>query len=112
MSSSEHIPIDAETQRQEQQRQAEEGKRQAEEMRRIMLRNILEPEAQERLHRLALVKPDRAKSAEEYLLRMAQMRGGGFKVDDQALVGLLEQVSQTKAPTPTVKVSEIRARSA
>ncbi|KAJ1651494.1 hypothetical protein IWQ61_007958 [Dispira simplex] len=71
-----------------------EKKRQMEEMREVMLAQILQTDARERLARIAMVKADKARSIEDMLIRMArvgQLRG---KVNDAQLVDLLEQVNE------------------
>ncbi|RKP10202.1 programmed cell death protein 5-like protein [Thamnocephalis sphaerospora] len=67
---------------------------QAEEMRRNMLTQILDNNARERLARISIVKPDKARAVEDLLLRMA--RGGALrgKVTEQQLIELLENVNQ------------------
>ncbi|KAI9593918.1 PDCD5-related protein [Syncephalis fuscata] len=77
----------------------DEAKRsQAEEMRRTMLSQILNNEARERLARIAMVKPDKARAMEDLLIRMA--RGGQLRgqITEKQLVELLENINQ-QAPT-------------
>ncbi|CAL2252137.1 unnamed protein product [Prunus armeniaca] len=57
----------------EQQRANEDAKREAEEQRQMMLSQILSAEARERIARIALVKPEKAKGVEDVILRAAQM---------------------------------------
>ncbi|RKP22704.1 PDCD5-related protein, partial [Syncephalis pseudoplumigaleata] len=67
---------------------------QAEEMRRTMLSQILNNEARERLARIAMVKPEKARAMEDLLIRMArsgQLRG---QVTEKQLVELLENINQ------------------
>ncbi|POY72688.1 hypothetical protein BMF94_4517 [Rhodotorula taiwanensis] len=62
------------------------------ERRRTMMSQILSPEARERLSRIALVKPDRARAIEQLLARMAgsgQLRG---RVSEDQLIDVLDQV--------------------
>ncbi|KAJ1984918.1 hypothetical protein H4R34_000369 [Dimargaris verticillata] len=81
----------------------EEQKRQMEEMREMMLTQILDNDARQRLTRIAMVKADKARGVEDMLIRMAktgQLRG---KVSEQQLIGLLEQLSeQTKRSEPKI----------
>ncbi|KAK9826281.1 hypothetical protein WJX74_005659 [Apatococcus lobatus] len=56
----------------EAQQQKEEQRQSQEEQRRMMLAALLQPAARERLNRIALVKPDKARGIEDTLLRMAQ----------------------------------------
>ncbi|KAH8927262.1 hypothetical protein BT69DRAFT_1278177, partial [Atractiella rhizophila] len=74
---------------QEQQEQQEELKRQ-------MLSGILSPEARERLSRISLVKPERARGVQEMLLKMfqgGQLRG---KVSEEQLVDVLDQIEKVE----------------
>ncbi|KAJ0959767.1 hypothetical protein J5N97_000545 [Dioscorea zingiberensis] len=57
----------------EQQKANDDAKREAEERRQMMLSQILSSEARERLARIALVKPEKARGVEDVLLRAAQM---------------------------------------
>eukprot|EP01120_Amphizonella_sp_Union-15-10_P000596 TRINITY_DN1063_c0_g1_i2.p1 TRINITY_DN1063_c0_g1~~TRINITY_DN1063_c0_g1_i2.p1 ORF type:complete len:125 (-),score=33.73 TRINITY_DN1063_c0_g1_i2:142-516(-) len=76
----------------------EEAKRAAEAERRTMiLAQVLEPAARERLNRIALVKPEKARSVEDMIINAAQTGRLGAKVDEQKLIQLLEDISeQTK----------------
>ncbi|XP_016723996.1 DNA-binding protein DDB_G0278111 isoform X5 [Gossypium hirsutum] len=56
----------------EQQKAQEDAKREADERRQMMLSQILSSEARERLARIALVKPEKARGVEDVLLRAAQ----------------------------------------
>ena len=73
-------------------------------IRHTQLSSFLTPEARDRLRRIALVKPDRAQSIEDMLLRMA--RGGQIrgKVSEDELVGLLSQVGQDEKKGGIVKM--------
>ncbi|KAG6511424.1 DNA-binding protein DDB_G0278111-like [Zingiber officinale] len=93
----------------EQQKVQEEAKREAEERRQLMLSQILSTEARERLARIALVKPDKARGVEDVILRAAQMGQISEKVSEERLISLLEQInSQTSKQT---KVTIQRRRS-
>ncbi|WCJ27344.1 double-stranded DNA-binding family protein [Euphorbia peplus] len=93
----------------EQQNAQEEAKREAEERRQMMLSQILSPEARERLSRIALVKPEKARSVEDVVLRAAQMGQIAEKVSEEKLISLLEQINtQTTRQT---KVTIQRRRS-
>ncbi|KAI5479074.1 programmed cell death protein 5 [Pseudohyphozyma bogoriensis] len=74
--------------------QAEEAAKfaQEEEQRRTIMSQILSPEARERLSRIALVRPEKARSIEQLLMRMAQ--GGQLRgrVSEDQLIGVLDQV--------------------
>ncbi|XP_028232419.1 DNA-binding protein DDB_G0278111-like isoform X2 [Glycine soja] len=57
----------------EQEKAQDDAKREAEERRQMMLSQILSAEARERLARIALVKPEKARGVEDFILRAAQM---------------------------------------
>nr|GEY16783.1 DNA-binding protein [Tanacetum cinerariifolium] len=57
----------------EQQKAQEEAKSEADERRQMMLSQILSSQARERLARIALVKPEKARGVEDVILRAAQM---------------------------------------
>uniref|UniRef100_A0A0E0HHQ3 Uncharacterized protein n=1 Tax=Oryza nivara TaxID=4536 RepID=A0A0E0HHQ3_ORYNI len=63
-----------------QQKAQEDAKQEAEERRQMMLAQILSSEARERLSRIALVKPDKARGVEDVLLRAAQSGGISEKI--------------------------------
>ncbi|KDQ59590.1 hypothetical protein JAAARDRAFT_175026 [Jaapia argillacea MUCL 33604] len=78
----------------------DEGKKAAEEqMRRDLLATVLDHAARERLSRIALVSPDRARQIEGILLRMAQTGQLRGRVSEAQLIELLEQAedAQSKA---------------
>ncbi|XP_065878235.1 uncharacterized protein [Euphorbia lathyris] len=93
----------------EQQNAKEEAKREAEERRQMMLSQILSPEARERLSRIALVKPEKARSVEDVVLRAAQMGQIVEKVSEEKLISLLEQINTQT--TKQTKVTIQRRRS-
>ncbi|KAJ1505313.1 hypothetical protein HMI54_006070, partial [Coelomomyces lativittatus] len=80
----------------------EARREQAEEMRKTMLLSLLDNDARERLARIAIVKPPRARSVEDMLIRMAQQGQIRQKVTDEHLVSLLENISEAKAETKIV----------
>jgi len=64
-----------------------------EETLRTVMTQILDPQARERLSRIQLVRPERARGLQELLVRMArsgQLRG---RVTDEQLLSLLDQVA-------------------
>lgn len=86
--------------------QAEQQKRQQEqqeEARQSMLTRFLAPEARARLARIAVVKPEKARAVEDFLLasiKAGRIRGGtgaGGLVGEQDLIGLLEQAEAQEA---------------
>ncbi|EEF42709.1 DNA-binding protein DDB_G0278111 [Ricinus communis] len=93
----------------EQQKAQEEAKREAEERRQMMLSQILSAEARERLARIALVKPEKARGVEDVVLRAAQMGQIVEKVSEEKLISLLEQINNQA--TKQTKVTIQRRRS-
>ncbi|KAG0462710.1 hypothetical protein HPP92_021186 [Vanilla planifolia] len=91
------------------QKAQEDAKREAEERRQLMLSQILSAEARERLARIALVKPDKARGVEDVILRAAQAGQIGEKVSEDRLISLLEQINTQT--TKQTKVTIQRRRS-
>ncbi|CAD6585507.1 MAG: hypothetical protein CYPHOPRED_003097 [Cyphobasidiales sp. Tagirdzhanova-0007] len=94
--------------------EAEAAARQAaeeDENRRAVMSQILDPLARERLARIALVRPERERSLQELLVRMArsgQLRG---RVTDDQLLSLLDQVAAAEgANSGTLAKSKITVR--
>uniref|UniRef100_A0A8C4PE62 Programmed cell death 5 n=1 Tax=Dromaius novaehollandiae TaxID=8790 RepID=A0A8C4PE62_DRONO len=58
---------------------------------------------QNRVSNLALVKPDKAKAVENYLIQMARFGQLPGKVSEQGLIEILEKVSQQTEKKTTVK---------
>ncbi|KAI5616299.1 programmed cell death protein 5 [Silurus asotus] len=52
---------------------------------------------------LALVKPDKAKAVENYLIQMARFGQLGGKISESGLIEILEKVSQQTEKKTTVK---------
>ncbi|KAJ3682697.1 hypothetical protein LUZ60_012924 [Juncus effusus] len=75
----------------------DDAKREAEDRRQLMLTQILSIEARERLGRIALVKPDKARGVEDVLLRAFQMGRISEKVSEERLITLLEQINTQTA---------------
>ncbi|KAK0545971.1 hypothetical protein OC845_004826 [Tilletia horrida] len=67
---------------------------QQEEMKREMLSTVLESEARERLSRIGLVKPGKARAITDMLIRMAQTGQIRSKVNEAQLIDLLDQVDR------------------
>ncbi|WWC87608.1 uncharacterized protein L201_002498 [Kwoniella dendrophila CBS 6074] len=89
----------------EEREAAEARQRQGEEMKRNMIAAMLEPSARERLSRISLTRPQLAAQVEDLLVRMGQQGQIRGQVTDEALKGLLEQVSNppsSKSSTPAV----------
>jgi len=90
----------------ENQEAQEEQQRAAEEKRRAMLSAFMTSEARERLSRIALVKPDKARGVENMILAAAQRGQLGEKVSDERLLSMLEQISEregTAKPKITIQ---------
>jgi len=95
------VAQDAEMQKmQEKEKQKEE----MEERKRIMIRQLLEPEALERLHRIGMVKPEKKAMVENAILNQAQSGGMMEKVSETHLIALMEKIDAATAPAAsTVK---------
>nr|ACM08983.1 Programmed cell death protein 5 [Salmo salar] len=72
----------------------QEAKQRETEMRNSMLAQVLDQSARARLSNLALVKPEKAKAVENYLIQMARMGQLGGKISETGLIDILEKVSQ------------------
>uniref|UniRef100_A0A3P8VAC0 Programmed cell death protein 5 n=1 Tax=Cynoglossus semilaevis TaxID=244447 RepID=A0A3P8VAC0_CYNSE len=73
------------------------------EMRNSILAQVLDQSARARLSNLALVKPEKAKAVENYLIQMAHMGSLGGKISETGLIEILEKVSQQTEKKTTVK---------
>ncbi|KAK9811763.1 hypothetical protein WJX72_009653 [[Myrmecia] bisecta] len=93
---------------QEDQEQKEEQQRAQEEQRQTMLISILQPQARERLARIALVKPEKARGVENILLQMAQRGQIVEKVSEERLISLLEQINEQQATKTKVTIQRRR----
>mmetsp|Transcript_14084 Transcript_14084/g.17069 ORF Transcript_14084/g.17069 Transcript_14084/m.17069 type:complete len:132 (-) Transcript_14084:458-853(-) len=94
----------------DQARQQQEQKEAMEEQRAAMLASVLTNSARERLHRIELVKPDKARKVEDMVLGMAQQGKIREKVSEEQLIHWLGQIAE-KEPTKS-KVNIQRRRSA
>ncbi|KAJ3056675.1 hypothetical protein HK102_011162, partial [Quaeritorhiza haematococci] len=72
---------------------------------------ILNNDARERLSRIAIVKPDKARAVEDMLIRMAQTGQVREKIGERQLVDMLEQISQTTKTETTIKFNRRRSDS-
>ncbi|KAJ8407933.1 hypothetical protein AAFF_G00269770 [Aldrovandia affinis] len=86
----------------DQQGQQEAKQREAE-MRNTILAQVLDQSARARLSNLALVKPEKAKAVENYLIQMARFGQLGGKISETGLIEILEKVSQQTEKKTTVK---------
>lgn len=78
---------------QEKLMQEEEKRERILEARRMTLRTLLTVEAQERLNRIAMVKPEKATQIENYLLQKMSAPGRQGKMADSELKDLIEAMS-------------------
>ncbi|KAI0692994.1 hypothetical protein C8T65DRAFT_586147 [Cerioporus squamosus] len=83
----------------------DDGAKQAaeEQMRRDLLATVLDPAARERLARIALVSPDRARQIEAILLRMAQSGQLRGRVSEEQLIELLDQIDGAQSKSAPSK---------
>uniref|UniRef100_A0A182TC79 Programmed cell death protein 5 n=1 Tax=Anopheles maculatus TaxID=74869 RepID=A0A182TC79_9DIPT len=94
----------------EQQKAMQEQRQAQEEMKNSMLSQLLDQDARARLNTLKLSKPEKAQMVEGMIIRMAQMRQIGDKLDDASLVKLLESLNQQMPRSnSTVKFDRRRA---
>merc|ERR1719281_1155394 len=78
--------------------------RAAQMQRRVVLRQILTPEASERLSRIGLVRQEKQRAIEEMLLNAMQRGGLGGKVDENTIIDLLGKYEQAQQKTTSVQV--------
>lgn len=78
---------------QEKLRQEQEKLENIMEARRMTMRTLLTVEAQERLNRIAMVKPEKATQIENYLLQTVAASGRRTKMSDDELRNLIENMS-------------------
>ncbi|XP_050627959.1 programmed cell death protein 5 isoform X3 [Macaca thibetana thibetana] len=79
------------------------NRKQSTEMRNSILAQVLDQSARARLSNLALVKPEKTKAVENYLIQMARYGQLSEKVSEQGLIEILKKVSQQTEKTTTVK---------
>ncbi|XP_059962878.1 programmed cell death protein 5-like [Mesoplodon densirostris] len=83
----------------------QEAKQREAEMRNSILAQVLDQSARARLSNLALVRPEKTKAVENYLIQMARYGQLSGKVSEQGLIEILEKVSQQTEKKTTVKFS-------
>ncbi|XP_065126068.1 programmed cell death protein 5 [Paramisgurnus dabryanus] len=86
----------------------QEAKQRENDMRNTILAQVLDQSARARLSNLALVKPDKAKAVENYLIQMARFGQLGGKITEAGLIEILEKVSQQTEKKTTVKFNRRR----
>uniref|UniRef100_A0A8C4QJG5 Programmed cell death 5 n=1 Tax=Eptatretus burgeri TaxID=7764 RepID=A0A8C4QJG5_EPTBU len=74
-------------------------------MRNSILSQVLDQNARARLSNLGMVKPDKVKAVENYLIQMARFGQLPGQVNEQDLIGILQKVSQDSEKKTTIKVS-------
>lgn len=72
-------------------------------MRQQMIHSILDVDAQARLARIALVKPDKARLLQNKLLMAAQSGSITQKIKEQALIQMLESISGAAESKVTIQ---------
>ncbi|XP_051883990.1 programmed cell death protein 5 [Pristis pectinata] len=85
------------------QQSQQEAKQRESEMRNSILAQVLDQSARARLSNLALVKPEKAKSVENYLIQMAKFGQLGGKISESGLIEILEKVNQQMGKQTMVK---------
>lgn len=81
---------------QEQAAAYEAQREQAEAQKSLVMRQILTPEARERLGRLKMARPDVAQTVENQLIMLAQSGRLGQKIDDEMMKQLLGRLVPEK----------------
>ncbi|XP_006641214.1 programmed cell death protein 5 [Lepisosteus oculatus] len=90
------------------QQNQQEAKQREADMRNSILAQVLDQSARARLSNLALVKPEKAKAVENYLIQMARFGQLGGKISETGLIEILEKVSQQTEKKTTVKFNRRR----
>eukprot|EP01025_Chloroclados_australasicus_P041074 TRINITY_DN4327_c1_g1_i1.p1 TRINITY_DN4327_c1_g1~~TRINITY_DN4327_c1_g1_i1.p1 ORF type:complete len:131 (+),score=27.11 TRINITY_DN4327_c1_g1_i1:148-540(+) len=90
------------------QKQKEEAARAAEEQRQAILAQVMQPEAKERLSRIGLVKPDKARRMEDMIINMAKVGRLAEKISEQQLIQMLEQVNEKTESSMKVTIQRRR----
>lgn len=88
----------------EQQQQQAAKVQEEDQQRSSMLHAIMQPAARERLSRIALVKPEKARGVEDILLNAAKKGQLGQKVTEDRLIELLEQVNEQTSQRTKVTI--------
>ncbi|KAK9458287.1 PDCD5-related protein [Dipodascopsis uninucleata] len=69
-----------------------------------MIAQILTPSARERLSRIRIVKAQKAKGVEDLLIQMARTGQLQSRVDEDELIGLLDQISKQESKQNETKI--------
>ncbi|GAB9466209.1 hypothetical protein Gpo141_00003587 [Globisporangium polare] len=79
------------------QMQADQMKqKEQEQMRSSIVSQVMQPEARERLSRIAIVKPEKARAIEDMVIQMAQRGQLAAKIDEEKLIDLLARAGETE----------------
>ncbi len=81
----------------------EQMKQQIELQKKAILRQILEPEARERLARVKLAHPEIAEAVENQLILLAQSGKIRNRISDDVLVSILRQIASRKRETRIIR---------
>eukprot|EP00392_Amoebophrya_sp_AT5.2_P007960 g7979.t1 len=87
-----------------QMQKAREAQEQRQDQKKMIIRQLLEPEALERLQRIALVKKEKADAIEEAIIAKVQSGAQSTKMDDNTLVRLIDELDAASANSRTVKM--------
>lgn len=87
---------------QQSQQQKEAQAKQMEEQRQQTLSSILSAEAKERLGRIRLVKPEKARMVEDMLISTVRQRKLTSQVSDEQLIDLLNKVGAQEQTSVTI----------
>uniref|UniRef100_UPI00358FC70C programmed cell death protein 5-like n=1 Tax=Myxine glutinosa TaxID=7769 RepID=UPI00358FC70C len=90
------------------QQAAQEATDKEAEMRNGILAQVLDQNARARLSNLGMVKPDKVKAVENYLIQMARFGQLSGQVNEEDLIGILQKVSQDGEKKTTIKFQRRR----
>ncbi|KAL8006186.1 putative PDCD5-like superfamily protein [Plasmopara halstedii] len=76
----------------EQMQQQQMKQQEQDQMRQHIMQQVMLPNARERLARIAIVKPEKARAIEDLVAQMAQRGQLAAKIDEDKLIELLNQV--------------------
>mmetsp|Transcript_7936 Transcript_7936/g.15445 ORF Transcript_7936/g.15445 Transcript_7936/m.15445 type:complete len:118 (-) Transcript_7936:270-623(-) len=93
----------------EQMQQQEEARQQAEDQRQSMLAAVMSNEARERLSRISLVKPEKARMVENMVIGAFKRGQISEKLSEERLLSMLEQLND-KESTAKPKITIQRRR--
>lgn len=86
------------------QKAQQEKAKQMEEQRQATLDKVLSTESKERLGRIKLVKPQKARMVEDLILKMASQRNLGGPIEDAQLLELLNKVADSEVKTDHITI--------